>query len=159
MGKLLIVYDSISGNTERMAKFIAEGARKKLTDVTVKKVDEIFEKDLVEADAIAFGCPTYHRGLTSTMKSFFETRVVKVKNSLKDKVGTAFGAYGWRDDAIQLMMETLKYLNMKVLDLDQGSTGTPDEDLYIMSMSEIREKSLKFGEDLAEQIKRTHDHE
>ena len=103
MRKLLIIYNSISGNTEKMAKFIAEGASKKLSSVTIKNVEEVVEKDLVDAEAIAFGCPTYNRDLISGMKEFFEVKLVKVKGSLRGKVGVAFGAYGWSAEAIRLM--------------------------------------------------------
>ena len=95
LSKLLIVYDSISGNTEKLAKFIADGARKKLSNVTIKNVNEVVEQDFIEADAIAFGCPTYNRDLIPSVKKFFETKVVKVKGRLKGKVGAAFGSYGW----------------------------------------------------------------
>ncbi len=150
---LLIIYDSISGNTEKIAHFIAEGAQKKISDVTVKKVDEVGESDLTEADVIAFGCPTYNRDLTLGMKNFYETQVVKAKNNMKGKVGVAFGAFGWSGEAIRVMKDNMKYLKMKILDIEQDFTGTPDEDYYITSLSDIKEKSIKFGEELAKKAK------
>jgi flavorubredoxin len=140
MSKLLVVYDSISGNTERMAKFIMEGANRKLSKVILKNVEDVVEQDLIDADAIAFGCPTYNRGLTSGMKEFFEVKLVKVKGKLRGKMGIAFGAYGWSAEAIRLIQGSLKYLKMNVIELDQGSTGTPDEDYYITSLSDIETK-------------------
>ncbi|MCW4033200.1 MAG: flavodoxin domain-containing protein [Candidatus Bathyarchaeota archaeon] len=153
MRKLLVVYDSISGNTERMAKFMMEGANRKLSKVILKNVEDVVEQDLIDADAIAFGCPTYNRDLTSGMKDFFEVKVAKVKGKLRGKIGIAFGAYGWSAEAIRLIQETLKYLKMNVIELDQGSTGTPDEDYYITSLSDIERITKKFGEDIATKVK------
>jgi flavorubredoxin len=150
---LLIIYDSISGNTEKMANFIAEGAQKKFSNVYVKKVNEVVEEDLVKANIIAFGCPTYNRDLTSGMKSFFETKVVKVKNKLRGKMGVAFGAYGWSGEAIKVMKDNMKYIKMKVLDIHQDFTGTPDEDFYITSLADIKEKSYNFGVELTKKVK------
>ena len=151
--RLLILYDSISGNTERMAKFIAEGAQNKNLQVVIKKIKESSEQDLIEADAIAFGCPTYNRDLTSNTKKFFETEIAKIKKHLKGKIGAAFGSYGWSAEALELMKEMMKYLKMNVLELPQEFTGVPDEDFYITSLSDIKQRSEKFGEDLAKKIK------
>ncbi len=153
MRKLLIIYDSISGNTQRMTKFISEGAQKKRAHVLVKQVKDIIDDDLKSADIIAFGCPTYNRDLTSDMKYFFETNIVNVKKDLKGKVGIAFGAYGWSGEAIKIITDNMKYLRMKVINIHQDFTGTPDEDFYITSLSDIKEKSIKFGEDTIKKAK------
>ncbi|MEM2374384.1 MAG: flavodoxin domain-containing protein, partial [Thermoproteota archaeon] len=39
--KILIVYDSYTGNTEEMAKAVAEGAENAGAKVTLKKVDDV----------------------------------------------------------------------------------------------------------------------
>ena len=62
---------SRTGNTKKMAEFIAEGIR--MTGNTAEPV-KIYaiksEKDLEGYDGFVFGCPTYHRDLTEGMKRF-----------------------------------------------------------------------------------------
>ena len=87
------------------------------------------------------------------MKDLFEVKVAKVKGKLRGKIGIAFGAYGWSAEAIRLMQETLKYLKMNVMKLNQGSIGTPDEDYYITSLADIKEKTQKYGEDITSKVK------
>ena len=47
MARVLVVYDSVSGNTEKMAFAVAEGARQvENTEVAVKKVEQASLNDL-----------------------------------------------------------------------------------------------------------------
>jgi len=54
--KVLVIYDSRTGNTERLAQAIANGARK-VSGVEVKlmKARDAILDDMVKADAYAFG--------------------------------------------------------------------------------------------------------
>src|SRR4030042_6121059 len=94
MTRILIVYDSKSGNTGRMAHAVAEGARNvKNVDVDVKKVDQTSLDDLVCADGIAFGSPTYFGEMSGKLKTFIDESV-KVYGKLEGKVGAAFTSSG-----------------------------------------------------------------
>jgi NAD(P)H dehydrogenase (quinone) len=60
MPKILVVYDSKSGNTETMALAVAKGAEQAGDlEVTVKKAEETKNSDLLAADGIIMGSPTY----------------------------------------------------------------------------------------------------
>jgi len=92
--RVTIVYDSRTGNTEKMALAVADGARKvKGTEVVLLKVDKAKPKDLTEADAIIFGSPTYYGNMSGKMKSFID-RTNSVHGKLKGKVGGAFTSSG-----------------------------------------------------------------
>ena len=94
MTKILIVYDSKTGNTERMARAIAEGAKRiKSTKVIVKKTDQTETKDLVNADAIVMGSPTYYGGMSGKLKVLIDESV-RVHGKLDGKVGAAFTSSG-----------------------------------------------------------------
>lgn len=58
--KLLIIYDSNTGNTERVAEAVAEGI-KQVPDVTVemKRTENIEAQDIIDADGYAFGSPSH----------------------------------------------------------------------------------------------------
>lgn len=55
----LILYYSESGNTQRMAKAIAEAMRSSATDVTVEDVGKFDISLLPNYDGIVLGSPTY----------------------------------------------------------------------------------------------------
>ena len=75
MKKVLIGYVSRTGNTEKMADYIAEGVRIAGHTADLKKISAIkSEKDLEGYDGYVFGCPTYHRDLTGGMKTFCSWR-------------------------------------------------------------------------------------
>jgi NAD(P)H dehydrogenase (quinone) len=94
MAKVLIVYDSNSGNTEKMAFAVAEGAKQvQGADVIVKKVDKANLDDLLAADAIIMGSPTYYGEMSGKLKTFIDTSV-KIHGKLKGKVGGAFASSG-----------------------------------------------------------------
>lgn len=94
MIKILIVYDSKTGNTEKMAYAIAEGA-KEIEDVKVivKRVEEVDLEDLVEAHGIIMGSPTYYGQMSNKLKDLID-RSVKIHGKLEGKVGAAFTSSG-----------------------------------------------------------------
>ena len=91
---LLIVYDSKTGNTEKMAHAIAEGA-KQVGDVTVKvkNVEETKIEDLLEADGIIIGSPTYYGQMSNKIKALID-KSVEIHGKLEGKVGAAFTSSG-----------------------------------------------------------------
>ena len=94
MTRVLIVYDSRTGNTEKMALAVADGARKvKGAKVTVQKVDNTKLSDLTGADAIIIGSPTYFGDMSGKMKSFID-RTYDIYGKLIGKVGGAFTSSG-----------------------------------------------------------------
>ncbi len=94
MTKILIVYDSRSGNTEKMAYAVAEGAKQAgKAEVTVKKVDEATVKDLQEADGIIMGSPTYYGQMSAKLKALIDESV-KIHGKLQGKIGAAFTSSG-----------------------------------------------------------------
>jgi len=94
MLKVLVIYDSDTGNTEKMAALVATGAREvKNVEVVVKKVDVATHEDLLSAQAIMMGSPTYYGQMSGKLKSFIDT-TVKIHGKLRGKVGGAFTSSG-----------------------------------------------------------------
>ena len=90
---ILVTYDSKTGNTEKMALAIAEGVRKRGVDVVVKKANETTNADLLKADGIIVGSPTYYGQMSAKVKSMFD-KSVKIHGKLEGKVGAAFTSSG-----------------------------------------------------------------
>jgi flavorubredoxin len=94
MKNLLIVYHSQSGNTEAMARAVAEGATAAGANVTLKKAVEANDADLLGCDAIAIGTPNYFSYMAGMVKDFFDRVWIVVREKLADKPYVAFGSYG-----------------------------------------------------------------
>jgi NAD(P)H dehydrogenase (quinone) len=94
MAKILIVYDSKTGNTEKMAVAVAEGAKQAGgVEVAVKKVDRTSLEDLLNADGIIIGSPTYYGQMSAKIKALIDESV-KIHGKLEGKVGAAFTSSG-----------------------------------------------------------------
>lgn len=87
--KAAVIYWSGTGNTEAMAKAIAEGANAELFTVSE------FAGDLESYDAIAFGCPAM--GAEVLEESEFEPFFSSMESRLSGKKVAIFGSYGWGD--------------------------------------------------------------
>jgi len=106
MAKLLILYDSQTGNTEKMAEAVAEGAKSvAVVEVSVKYYAR--PEELAEVSAIFLGSPTYYHSVTLPIKQILE-EAAKANVQLKGKVGAAFGSYGWSGEAPRQILEILK---------------------------------------------------
>ena len=108
MKKVLIAYVSRTGKTESMANFIAEGLRIRGQEVTLKKISAIKnEKDIVGYDGYVFGCPTYHKDMTSGMKQFlFKAE----KANLTGKIGGAFGSHTHSGESAPMIFDTMQHV-------------------------------------------------
>jgi len=94
MVRILVLYDTKSGNTKRMAEAVAEGAQSQPeVEVSLKRVDEAQPSDLFEHDGIAVGSPTWCGGLSWKLKKFFDESTC-VWGKVEDKVGCAFSTAG-----------------------------------------------------------------
>jgi NAD(P)H dehydrogenase (quinone) len=89
---VLVAYYSKTGATEKMARAVGEGARSVAgTNVSVKAIDQVTDKDLLSADAIIVGSPVYNGGAAAAVRQFIERWPF---GKLKDKVGAAFCTSG-----------------------------------------------------------------
>jgi len=100
MTKVVVVYDSKTGNTELMAQSVAEGAKDvEGTTVLVQKIGTKWPvSTLIDADALVVGSPTRYGSVTAELTEFFQNLNYLQKSNrvvLKGKKGAAFGSYGW----------------------------------------------------------------
>lgn len=90
MIRILVVYDSRTGNTEKMAHAVADGARKvEGTTVVVKSAEKARVHDLLEADGIILGSPTYYGDMSGRLKTLID-QSNDIHGKLEGKVGGAF---------------------------------------------------------------------
>jgi flavodoxin I len=142
MSKVLVIYYSRSGNTEKMAKAVAEGAQSN-QNVTVDLNYHIEAEELSSYDAILVGTPTYHTQMPIDFKNLFEEVSTKHIN-LKNKVGSAFGSYGWSGEAPQAVSEILKKFEMQVIEPPIRAKYKPDQ--------QALEACMNLGRRVAKQL-------
>ena len=158
MVKILIIYDSKTGNTERMAYAVAEGAKQvEGVEVTVKRVDKVKLEDLLNAHGIIIGSPTRYGQMSAKIKDLIE-RTIEIHGKLEGKVGAAFtssggigtGAETTLLSIIQAMLIHGMIIQGRSDDKHYGATavGTPNEE----ELEECRE----LGKRTAELAKKLH---
>ncbi len=116
MKKLLVGYVSRTGNTKRMADYIAEGIRFTGNEAVLKKIAEIKEaKELEGYDGYIIGGPTYHRDLVGSMKTFL---FLAQQVNMVGKMGGAFGSYTHSGESAQMIYDTMQHVyKMDMVDL------------------------------------------
>ncbi len=108
MKKVLIAYASLTGRTQRMAEYIAEGVRFSGHEAVAKKTSEIrTAEDLADYDGYIFGSPTYHRDMAGPMKTFL---FLAKEADLEGKPAGAFGSYTHSGDAPAMILDTMEYV-------------------------------------------------
>ena len=94
MTKILVVYDSKTGNTEKMAFAVAEGVKQvKGVKAEIKKAEKTNLKDLLDADGIIIGSPTYYGQMSAKLKALIDESV-NIYGKLEGKIGAAFTSSG-----------------------------------------------------------------
>ena len=116
MKKVMVAYFSLSGKTEKMAEYIAEGVRFAGCQTVVRRVSTIKNAEsLAVFDGYIFGSPTYHRDMAEPMKTLLF--LVK-KAETTGKLAGAFGSYTHSGDAPAIILDTMEHVfKMPVSDL------------------------------------------
>jgi len=141
--RILVLYYSRTGNTEKMAKAVAEGA-KMVHGVEVELNYYASPETLGAFDAIIVGTPTYHHDINMDVKMLFEEAAVRNVN-LKGKIGASFGSYGWSGEAPKMVYEIMKNkFEMRVTEPPLLNKYTPDQKQL--------ENCKEFGKKIAERL-------
>jgi flavorubredoxin len=106
MAKVLIVYATRTGETEKIGNLVAEGIRFGGHEAQVTSVKEIPKESALQGyDALILGSATYHGEIMQGMKTLL---FLAEKAGLEGKVGGAFGAFGWSGEAPDRIYDTMK---------------------------------------------------
>lgn len=156
MANIIIIYDSNTGNTQKMAESIADGAKSiSGVDVTLRKIGEPFSLSVLlgDADAVILGSPAHYAYATPEMRdllSCIQGQVVDGNFKVKGKLGAVFGSYGW-DGAKSVGRFALEMQNIGFKMHSSVLAKTT-----LLPQPQLRQKTLKecytFGKTIAEQI-------
>jgi NAD(P)H dehydrogenase (quinone) len=134
--KVLIVYDSRTGNTEKMAFRVADAIKNSGLEAILKKVEEASVDELPKVHALILGSPVYYGLPTGKIKQFLDESV-KYHGKLTNLVGGAFcsagGTHTGSETTILALIEAMLVHGMIVQGNPHGnhygpaSVGSPDD--------------------------------
>ncbi|MFQ5974821.1 MAG: FprA family A-type flavoprotein [Candidatus Hydrothermarchaeales archaeon] len=144
--KALIIYDSMWGSTEMMAKAILEGVVSEGVEAGIyhlRKTEwsEIIE-EVLDAKALIIGSPTLNRGMFPTVAGFLTyLKGLRPRN----KMAAAFESYGWGGGASKDVNEMLHQMRLEVIEPALRVKFRPKEGAI--------EQCKDFGRDIAKRLK------
>jgi len=143
MPKALIIYATRSGQTKKIANLVAEGMQLSGVDTTVVPVAEITDNlDLGDYDALVIGSATYHAEMMQSIKALL---AAAEKANLGEKVGGAFGSYGWSGEAPDQIFDAMK----KALKMDMVGVALRLKPVQLVDGEEI---AKDYGREIAKKI-------
>ncbi|SMB94925.1 Flavorubredoxin [Thermanaeromonas toyohensis ToBE] len=144
--KAIIAYDTMWGSTEKMAYALLEGLSEggievKLFKISVSDRNEII-KELLEARAVFLGSPTINNDVLPAVSPLLDDLVgLRPKN----KLGVAFGAYGWGGGAQKVIEERLKAAKIEVIEANLTVQWVPSPDDLKRCQNLGREIASRIG--------------
>ena len=144
--KVVLVFDTMWGSTDKMAKAIADGIISQSVEVKILKLrsSELSEAvtEILEAKAVLVGSPTLNNQMFPTLGQFL-TYITGLKP--KGKLWGFFGSYGWGGGAVRGMIETARKAGFEVYEPGVESKYVPDQ--------EDMKKCFEFGQQIALKVK------
>jgi NAD(P)H dehydrogenase (quinone) len=149
--KVLILYYSRSGNTQRMAQAIAETMMSDAANVEVHNAENFDTSLFPSYDCIVLGSPTYFSNMAWQLKKAIDESIIHYRGEkLKGKVAGVFTSSGtMRDgrDCLKMLEIALGYHHgMKVL---EGIVRVDGE-----SEKEVQKRCQEYGKMLAKEIEK-----
>lgn len=92
MSKYKVIYSTMTGNTEEMARAVKEGIESEGHSVELLKARNATQEAIDEASGVALGCPAMGAEVLSDEMAAFVTIV-----NIQDKPLVLFGSYDWGD--------------------------------------------------------------
>jgi flavorubredoxin len=144
--KALVIYDTMWGSTDLMAKAVVrgmmgEGIDVKLFNLTASDKSDVI-KEVLDAKALLIGSPTLNNGMFPSVAEFLcYLKGLKPKN----KIGAAFGSHGWAGGAVKAIQQELEQTGIEFIDSKLAFKFVPDE-------AEIQQ-CVDFGREMAARIK------
>lgn len=143
--RVIIVYDTMWGSTEMMAKAILEGVTAGEIECSLYNLSKTDKSDVIkevlEAKGIVIGSPTLNSGAFPTVSEFLSyMKGLKPKN----RVGWAFGSFGWGGGAVKEIEHYLRETRVEFVE-SIAVKYRPDED-------ELK-RCFEFGRSIADKVK------
>ncbi len=140
--KAVVIYDTMWHSTQLMAEAIAEGIHSCGVFVKPMKLREFHRSDIMtevlESRAVVVGSPTLNNGLFPTLADFLTyMKGLRPKN----KIGAAFGSYGWSGEAVGLLQKHLEEMQFEIIEPGMKYQYVPD----LKGLEACRKMGEKIG--------------
>lgn len=144
--KAIVVFDTMWGSTDKMARAIGEGLASQGFEVKLLKLRATDNTDIVteivDAKIVLVGSPTLNNGMFPSVGSFL-TYIGGLKP--KGKLWGFFGSYGWGGGATRGMIKMAKDAGFDVME-------SSIELKWVPTAEELK-KCFEFGQQSAQKIK------
>jgi flavorubredoxin len=114
--KALVIYDTMWQATEMMASAVGDGLKEegldfKLLNLKLNHRSDIMA-EMLDTKALVLGSPTINNGVMPAMAD-----LLSYMKGLRPtgKVGAAFGSYGWSGEAVKIISETMREMNINLV--------------------------------------------
>ena len=146
MAIVLVVYHSLSGSTEKMAKAFAEGAKSVPgTEVVLRKALDATLEDLLRCGAVAFGSADYFSYIAGALKDFFDRTFYPSQGKVTGKPYAAFATGGGGGDTVLAVLDRLcGSFKLKKAVNGVSAAGVPS--------SEVLKECKEAGKQLAKSV-------
>lgn len=148
MAKIILVYTSMTGNTEMMADAVAEGVREAEDDIAVYEImDGIEASELENYDGILLGSYTWGDGeLPDEFLDFYDQMDdIQLQGKKAAVFGSCDSAYPEVGAAVDILMEKLKERGAEVYPKGLKVDNTPG--------TEEEEACRSFGKEFIDFLK------
>jgi flavorubredoxin len=127
--KAVVVYDTMWHSTEMMGEAIVDALGQQGVDGKPMHLRKWHRSDIMtevlDSGAIIVGSPTLNNGLFPTVSDFLAyMKGLKPQN----KIGAAFGSYGWSGEAVKMITAELEEMKFKVIDPGIKVQYVPDKE-------------------------------
>lgn len=128
--KAVVVYDTMWKSTRKMAEAIADGISATGTKVSVIHIRSSHRSDImtevIDSRAVVVGSPTLNNCMFPTVAD-----VLTYMKGLrpKNRIGAAFGSYGWSGEAVRQIIGELSAMGMDILDDGLKVKYVPGKDI------------------------------
>lgn len=141
----VVIYNSMWGATHKMAEFIGKGLGEggieyKIFNTSTSDKNDILT-EVFKSKGVILGSSTVNNGLLTSLMPVIED-LIGLK--FMDKIGAAFGSYGWSGESPKLLKEYLEKAKIKVVQEELKVKYMPDD-------NEL-EQCLEYGKKFAEKI-------
>lgn len=149
--KVVVVYDTMWQSTDLMARTIADGVAGEGVPVKVMPLRANDRSDvmteLLDARAAVVGSPTLNNGLFPTVADFLTyMKGLKPKN----KLGAAFGSYGWTGEAPAIIAEELKEMGVEMVAEPLKVKFIPDS----RALANCRQLGTQIAQSIKEKVRK-----
>jgi flavodoxin len=152
MTKTIIIYESIYGNTKKVADAIAEGIRESgKIDCTIAKTGEVHHTDdLAKYDALVFGSPNHNQEPSRNMLKFIERASIV---DLQAKLGAVFDTYtgGNKGIVVKKLEQVIRQKMSCITFIIDGFSAQVEDRKGPLAEGEL-ERAIDFGKQVAAKI-------